>query len=300
MVFVAGSNGISGFINVYSIGTGGVLTLLTNNNVGSADEISMDVSPDGTWLIGLDSNGPVANEAIVESYQISSSGGLTQGVTGIYTYTGTQIPAIVPLSVKFAPNQDYLFAAVGTAGDLVFQFNSTTGVSNTGILPLSLGTAPTISDNALTVSSNGNYLYVARSGPGGGLAVFTIGSGGTLSQVGSTLAAGNQPTSVVVNKAGTDIYVANQLDSTVSGYSISSTGAVAALSPATFTTVGKPKSLAVDNSGTYLLSASSAVTPDLSMYTFDSTLTGKFSTSTSTTTSTGVEPAGATSIAATH
>ena len=300
-VFVAGNDGVYGFINTYSIGTGGVLSLLTSNNTGAASEAALDVSPDGAWLVGLDANGGLANEALIESYQINAStGALTPGATGIYTYTGSAIPTITPFCVKFAPNQNYLFAAVGQAGDLVFPFNSTTGVSSAGVLPMKFGSSSTVSDNALAVSSNGNDLYIARSGPGGGLAVFAIGSGGSLTQVGSTVAAGSQPISVVVNKAGTNIYVANQVDGTVSGYSISSAGAVAALNPATFTTSGKPRALAIDNSGKYLLSASYTTTPDLSMYTYDSTLTGKLATSASTAATSGAEPAGAISIAATH
>jgi 6-phosphogluconolactonase (cycloisomerase 2 family) len=300
MVFVAGTNGSTGYINAYSISSAGVLSLLTSNNVGAADEVSIDVSPDGAWLVGIDANGPAAHEAIIDEYQVNTStGALTLGTAGIYTYVGANPPTINPLAVKFAPNEDYVFAAVGTAGDLVFPFTSANGLSTTGILSLSLGSAPTVSDNALAVSSDSSYLYIARSGPGGGLAVYTIGSGGALSEIsGSPLTAGDQPTSVILNKAGTDVYVANQLDSTISGYSISSAGAVAALSPATFSTSSEPRSLAIDNSGSYLLSSSYVSAPDLSMYTFSSTATGVLSTSSSTTT--GSEPAGAIAVAATH
>lgn len=302
MVFVAGSNGTYGFINVYSIGSGGALSLMASNNVGAADEVSIDVSQDGSWLVGIDANGPAAHEVIVDEYQINgSTGALTLGTAGTYTYTGTQPPTINPLGVKFAPNEDYVFAAVGTAGDLVFPFSSSTGISSSGVLSLSLGSQSTVSDNALAVSSNSAYLYIARSGPGGGLAVYTIGSGGALTEVsGSPLAAGNQPSSVVVNKAGTDIYVANQLDSTISGYSISSTGAVAVLSPATSSVVAKPRALAVDNGGTYLLTTSYVSTPDLSMYSYNSAAGLSFATSTSTAASGGTEPTGAVSLAATH
>jgi 6-phosphogluconolactonase (cycloisomerase 2 family) len=133
------------------------------------------------------------------------------------------------------------------------------------------------------------------------LAVYTIGANGSLNIVsGSPLATGNQPTSVVVNKAGTDLYVANQQDGTVSGYSISSNGAVAVLSPAASSTVAQPRALAVDNSGNYLLATSYVSTPDLSMYSYSSTGGLTFSTSTSTTTTGGTEPAGAISVAATH
>lgn len=302
LAFVAGTNGTYGFINVYSIGSAGALSLLMSNNVGSASEVAMDVSPDGDWLVGIDANGPQAHQAIVDEYQINgSTGQLTLGNGAIYQYTGSVIPTINPLGIKFAPNENYVFTAVGTAGDLVFPFNSSTGITANGALSLSLGSAPTMSDNALAVSSNSNYLYIARSGPGGGLAVYTIGSGGALNIVsGTPLATGNQPVSVVVNKAGTNLYVANQQDSTVSGYSIASNGTVAVLSPATSTTVAQPRALAVDNSGNYLLATSYISTPDLSMYSYNSASGLSFSTSTSTTTTGGTEPAGAISIAATH
>jgi 6-phosphogluconolactonase len=300
-VFVAGTNGTYGFINVYSIASTGTLSLLMSNNVGSATEVAIDVSPDGNWLVGIDANGPPAHQAIVDAYQINTSTGmLTLGNPAIYQYTGSVIPTINPLGIKFAPNENYVFVAVGSAGDLVFPFNSSTGVTAAGSLSLSLGTAPTVSDNALAVSSNSNYLYIARSGPGGGLAIYTIGSGGALNIVGSPLASGTQPTSVVINKAGTNIYVSNQQDNTISGYSIASNGTVAVQNPATSSTVSAPRALAVDNSGNYLLATSYGSIPDLSMYSYNTSGGLSFVTSTSTTTSGGTEPAGAISIAATH
>jgi 6-phosphogluconolactonase len=300
ILFVAGSNGLYGFINAYAIGSGGVLSLLASNNLGSAGEVSMDVSPDGNWLVALDANGPAANEAILDEYQINSSTGqLTSepNAGGVYGYTGSSIPTIVPRQVKFAPNGDYVFAAMGTAGDLVFPFNTSSGAFSPA-LALLLGSSAT-SDNALAVSSGSAYLYIARSGTQGGLAVYTIGSGGALSEVaGSPLAAGTQPISVVVNKAGTAVYVANQLDNTISGYSIASTGAVAILSPATYSTPAAARALAVDNSGDYLLSASNSGSPDLAMFSYDSTSTGKLDLATSV--AAGSDPAGAVAIAATH
>jgi len=298
IVFVAGTNGLYGFINTYSIGSGGVLRLLVSNNVGSAGEVSMDVSPDGNWLLGLDSNGPSANEAIVDEYQINSTTGqLTLETGSIYTFTGASIPTVVPRAIKFAPNGAYVFVAAGTAGDLVYPFTTSNGSLSTP-LSLSLGTSAT-SDNALAVNSASSYLYIARSGTNGGLAVYTIGSGGALSEVsGSPLTAGGQPFSVVVNKAGTDVYVANQLDSTISGYSISSAGAVAILSPATYTTVSAARALAIDNSGNYLLAIANGGNPDLSMYSYSATTAGELVFSTST--PTGSDPAGAVAIATTH
>jgi hypothetical protein len=57
-------------------------------------------------------------------------------------------------------------------------------------------------------------------------------------------------------------------------------------------------SLAVDNSKTYLLAGGNGGSPDLSMYTFDSTSPGKLNLATSTTT--GTDPTGVIAVAATH
>jgi 6-phosphogluconolactonase len=300
IVFVSGTNGTLGFINAYTIGTGGALTLLKSNSF-LVGEVSIDVSPDGQWLVGLDANGAAINEVILDEYQITASTGLLTLQTntgGGYTYTtagGTSIPAIVPEAIKFAPSGAYVFAAVGTAGDLVFPFSN--GVFSSPQV-LNFGAGATRSDNALTVNSASSYLYMARSGTNGGLAVYTIGSGGLLTPVtGSPFTAATQPTSVVVNKAGTDIYLANQVTGTISEYSVATNGTVAALNPASVTTTSAPWALAVDNSGNYLLSVSKSGNPDLAMYSYSS---GQLTFATSTATGTGSAGEGAVALATTH
>ena len=301
IVFVAGNSGINGFINLYSIGSGGALSLLNSNNIGVADEVSIDVSPDGQWLVGLDANGTALGEATVDEYQITSSTGqLTIGTGGNYPFpSGT--PTIVPSGIKFAPNGNYVFVSVGTAGDVEFTFNTNGGaLASNQKITLTTG----VSDNALAVSpssSSTSYLYIARSGIGGGVAVYTIGTGGVLASVtGSPFAAGSQPFSVVVNSAGTDVYVANQIDSTISGYSVGSTGALTQLSGSPYTSGSSVDALAVDKSKAYLLAAARNGSADLTMYSFDSGVTGKLDFSTSTPTGAGIEPAGAVAIATTH
>jgi 6-phosphogluconolactonase (cycloisomerase 2 family) len=207
----------------------------------------------------------------------------------------------VPQALRFAPNGDYVFVAEGTAGDLVFPF--TTTVSNGAPLgtPLTLlfPTGSTSSDNALAVSANSSYLYIARSGTSGGLAVYAIGSGGALSEVsGSPFAAGNQPISVALNRAGTAVYLSNQADGTISAYSVGTSGTVTGA--ALFTTAASPaaRALATDNSGDYLLAAAYGGYPDLSMYSYDTTTTGKLDFSTSS--ATGTDPTNPVAIATTH
>ena len=300
MVFVAGTDGLYGWVNSYSIGTGGVLTLLMNNNLGSASMVSIDVTPDGKWLLGLDANGSLVNQAIVDQYQILSSGQLQQGTAVSYTFP-TGSPAIVPKAIKISPNNgQYVYVAVGTAGDLVFSFTTSSGAFGTSVGTLSTGSS-TLSDNGLAVNSSGSVLYIARSnGQSAGVVLaYSVGSGLAPSFVaqGTT---GVQPSAVALNKAGTDLYVANRTDltnGTISGFSVASNGAPTALSPATYSSgLGLfPVALAVDNSGNYLLAIANDGGPDLTMYSYSS---GQLSFVASTATAT--DPAGAVAIAATH
>lgn len=293
ILFVSGrtSAGI-GVIYAFSIGTGGALSALNNGNAVSSgfDEVSMDISPDGNWLFGLN-----ADNLSLDGYGIEYNANtqvLTLSVPSSYVYTSLVTGTAIASQVKVAPDGDFVFAALGTAGDMVYQLNTSTGVL-TALSPLP-AISTTTSDNALAVSSGSSYLYIARSGTNGGLAVYTISSSGGLQQVtGSPLAAGTQPTSVVVNAAGTGIYVANQNSGTISEYGVvTSTGAVSPLSPATVATVSAPWALAVDNSGDYLLSISQTGSPNLTMYSYSA---GQLTFSTSSPTGTGPV-----AIAATH
>lgn len=312
IVFVAGVGGIYGIINSYSIGSGGTLSLLASNTLGSAEEVSLDVSPDGEWLVGLDASGPAQNDAIVDVYEINSSSGQLTALTSSEIYplslSGGQVST--PLAIRFGPSIGnsawYLFAALGTGGDLEFTFTSNTSSSTptysfgSGVAHLQTGSA-TVSDNALAVSPNGSYLFIARSGTSSGVAVYTIGSGGALTSVtGSPFAAGTDPFSVVVNAAGTDVYVANQADGTISGFSIGSNGVLTAVGGSPFSShLGTlPRALAVDNSKNYLLAAANGGGPDLAMYSFDQGTPGALDYSTSTTT--GTDPTEPVAIAATH
>jgi len=282
ILFVAGISGGSGFIATYALGSGGVLTLLQNNNVGSAAEVAMDVSPDGQWLLGLDATGVTTGIVTVDEYAINSStGGLTLGtgasyqVPGVGTTTGT----VSPTGIKFAPNGQLVFVSLGTAGELDFTFNTASG---SGLLTASqtafLANGSGFSDNALTLSPSGTYLYVARSGPNGGLLTDTItGSAGSLT-IGTPIAAGTQPFSVAANS--TNVYVANRGSSSntaIAGYSVSSTGAVAALS--SYAGGSSVTALALDKSGKYLLAAANGGSPDLWMYSFDASGNLVFATS---------------------
>jgi 6-phosphogluconolactonase len=264
IVFVAGNSEIYS----YTINSGGSLSLLNTNPLVVADVVAMDISPDGQWLLALD-----GNRVTVDEFQITSSSGvLTQGAGASYS---TTVTGFLPMAIKVAllPNgSEYVFVALGTAGDLVYPFNTSTGVLSTP-LPLSLGAGSVNSDDALAVNANTSTLYIARtnSSSAGSIVAYSIGGGGALNQVaqGTT---GVQPYSVVLNTAGTDVYVANRTDGTISEFS---TTANSSQLPAlgTITSGTAVTALTVDSSGDYLLAANSGAN-DLTMFSFDSMTPG--------------------------
>ena len=288
LLYVGGTS----LIYAYSIGSGGALSLLNNGSpVALGDAIAMDISPDGQWLFVLDGNG-----VSIDEYQINSvTGALTQQPGATYSITNA---TVVPRALKVAPDGDFIFAALGTAGDIVFTLNESTGVI-AGAQRLSLNSTTT-SDNALAVSSGSSYLYIARSGTNGGVAAYAISanSGALSSLSGSPFAAGTQPYAVALNKAGTDLYLANRGDSTVSAYSVASTGGLTGLSGSPYSAGSAVAGLAADSSGDYLLAIANGGSPDLALYSFDSTTVGKIDLAASV--ATGKDPAGAIAIAVTH
>ncbi|MEG9436557.1 beta-propeller fold lactonase family protein [Edaphobacter sp. HDX4] len=283
-LYVASSSSIS----VYAINSDGSLTAKQNGAVISV--ASLDISPDGQWLFGLDRNQNALDEFKIDT----SSGGITPFATpGYDALTGT----ILPAAVKVSPLGNLVFCALGTGGERVFTLDTTSG-SLSYSQGLALGVSTT-SDNALAVDSTGSYLYVARSGTNGGLAVYTIGAGGALNSIaGSPFAAGERPSSVTLDKTGKYIYVANRTDSTVSGYSIGTGSALTAISGSPFGSGQQVNALGIDPGGKYLLAGANNGGPDLSMYGFDATTAGKLNLSTSIATDT--DPAGVTAIAVTH
>ena len=116
ILFLGNTNSIYAF----AINADGSLSVLNNGSaVGLAAVASMDISPDGQWLFALDQNG-----FTIEQFQINSSTGLlTAQLPTTYPSSG----AVIPRAIRVAPNGSYVFVALGTGGDLVFPFNTSTG-----------------------------------------------------------------------------------------------------------------------------------------------------------------------------
>jgi len=286
-LYVAGA----GAIYVYTINANGSLTASSAGAaVAIVNVVSLDISPDGNWLFGLD-----GTTTVIDQFQINTStGALTSVAATPYSVANA---VVAPKSIRVAPSGALVFAALGTGGDVIFTFNTTTGA-----LASSQTLAPptaTTSDNGFAINSTTTFVYIARSGTQGGLAVYSIGASGALASItGSPFTAGNGPTSAVIDSTGKYVYVANSTDGTISGYTIGTGSALTAITGSPFASGKQVNSLGIDQSGKYLLAAALGSSPDLSMYSFDAVTAGKLNLATSTATGTGTT--GAIAVALTH
>ena len=291
-VYVGGQGGIACF----SIGTGGALTAVTAGNLTSlGDFVSLDTSPDGQWLVGLDA----VNHSI-NIYGINTS-------TGVLTLNGTATayPLVmagnpsVAQAVRFAPTGTFVGVALGTSGDVVYPFTTSTGVLGVGQEIQFATTGTNSSDNALVFDSTAAYLYVARlvSGVGNSkVASYSVTSTGATTLV-QTAVSGDAPYSVMIDNAGTYLYTANRGSGNVSGFSIAS-GVMTVLAGSPYTSGLSATALAEDNTHKYIISAASNGSYDYTLYSFDALTSGKLDAV--SVGASGTDPAGSVAIAATH
>ena len=298
LLYVCGSEVLYG----YTISSTGALTSILNSNqqqaLINANIIQMVVSPDGQWLLALD-NTPNGNVVTIDEYAISSSGQLS-ATTGVqYALTGT-VGTLVPSGIAVSPNGDFVAVSLGTGGDVLFGFTTSTGV----LAEVAQEIPPTTSsaDQAVTFDSTSSILFVARSGTDAGVVPYTItNSGGTLTAAtGAPFALGNGPASITIDKTGKYLYVGNKVDSTISGFAIGTGGILTALAGSPYASGSGVNALAYDNSGDYILATAVNGSPDVDMYSFDATNAGALDASTTASTGDPTEPAGAVAIAMTH
>jgi 6-phosphogluconolactonase (cycloisomerase 2 family) len=308
VLFVASNSGIYN----YSIASTGVLASLNSGvATGLVDVVSMAVSPDGQWLFALD--GIAVNTSTgfyaltLYEFQINSSTGALTLESGVpYSISGPSSPIPVPSQIEVASVSSgvYVFVALGTGGTYIIPFDTSTGQQlATSQYGQPSGSSIYLANVALAVNSTTSTLYVTSSDTSsqdGAITAYTIGwngTNGTLTTVASSATA-FLPTAVVLNSAGTDIYVANQASNSISAFNTTASGGTL---PLLYTTSGLgyvPTGLAVDRSGDYLLAIANGGGPDLTMYSYDATTVGKLDVAAST--ATGSDPTAAVAIAATH
>ncbi|MGI4755237.1 MAG: lactonase family protein [Janthinobacterium lividum] len=248
----------------YSISSTGTLAALNSGNaIANAFCVDMQTTPDGKWMMVLDGTG-----ASIDLFAINTDGTLSPASGVGFTPTGT----VVPRQLRIANSGTFVVAAMGTAGELVFAFNTLTGA----FTQLSQVAPPNLtSDNGIAIDSTGTYLYEARSGTASGLVVNVIGANGSLTPTTSTVyPTGTQPFAVTLDNTGKYVYVANRTDGSITGYSIGANAALTAISGSPFLSGAAVTSLGTDSTGNWLLAAAYSGSPDLSLYGFDATKPG--------------------------
>ncbi len=270
--------GVSG-IGVYGLGIAsgtGVTTLInTNALVQDVAPSALTVDPSGKYLLvaGLANGAPAVGE-----YLINSDGTLAevQGSPVTITFpTGTDTSNVSLQNIVVAPNSGYVFVTLGQLGIAPLPFNTSGGLSvNTQIINPKATSGIANQDLGLAVNATSTALFVGETNVG--VRVFTIAASKFTEISGSPFKAGGQPRSLAFDGTGDFLYVANATDSTISGYSVLASGTLTALTGSPFSSVGsQPFALALDQSKKFLFSANLAGSPDVQLFSFDSTTAGK-------------------------
>ncbi len=295
-VFVGGD----GAIEVYGIGSGGALTQETDGVSEEANFVSLDTSPDGKWLFALDN---LNNEVWIFGIN-SSSGALTlQGSQLAVNVNGLVLATAAPARMlKMAPDGGLLAVAVGTAGDEVFTFDTTTGA----LTAASAVDAPAsgFSDDSVafdgTSSVPATHLLIGRGITAAGsstiLSYGVTASTGALTPTASGYAVGEDPYALLVDATGTYVYSADRGANQVAGYTLSN-GALTTLGSSPYTGGSEVTALAEDNGKKYVIAAAAGSSPDLTMYAFDALTAGQLD-AVATTANGGT--AGSIAVATTH
>jgi 6-phosphogluconolactonase len=260
-------NGDDNNVVQFGIGTDGKLYPQSTVNTPGSFPLAVALNTGSNFLYVVDTLEPVAGCSLanpcpgdIAVYPVSTAGSLGAAVTNNtafpnywpLTISASNNTVLTPTSVHVLANGSnvyvtaynattragYLFGFTansdGTLTELTLGCPAST--PNCGVAPLSLGSEPV----AMTSDSGSQSLYVVDELKNA-VYSFSVQSGGTLSQIGTT-GTGNQPSSLTLFN-DKFLYVANSLDSTVSAYNASS-GSLSSI--ATYTASINPVAITVD------------------------------------------------------
>ena len=220
----------------------GVLTQLTESpyTVGSGAQ-SLVIHPSGKFLYVANSG---QGENDVSLFDINSDGTVTEVTPR--TSVGT-----LPFLLAMDSAGSYLYVANALSNNIsVFSIDASQGTLSpvTGS-PFSINLSP----KNMQLAPSGKFLYVsAPSQPTGVVAVFSVNAG-VLSLVGFTLTADNNPSGLAIDPSGSFLYTANATASSISIYSIASTGLLTQVPQSPLgDTFQHPVALIVDPTGKFL------------------------------------------------
>ena len=289
-VFVGGADAVE----VYSIGTGGALTQVSGAGVvvQNTNFSSLDTSPDGNWLIGLDSLSDT-----VRIFGINTSTGVLSIGNALTIGAINGAGTMTPKDLRISANGDYIAVALGAGGVVTFTFTTSTGViaeAGTGIYNSAY------LYNAVAFDNTSAYLWVAQQGGtagSSGIGAFTINTSATPTGIGSLAAGGDSPYALLVDSTNSYVYSANRSTGNISGYTQAG-GALTPLASSPYLAGILATALAEDNSDKYIIAAAAGGSNDLTLYSLDAITGGKLDAV--ATAASGTDPAGTLAIATTH
>lgn len=267
-LFVGGASAIY----CYAIGTSGALTEQSSGgySIGSGQYVQMDTSPNGNLLVTLSQ--VTGTAPVVTVFTINTSSCLLTAVSTT-PIPLTSTAAEVNTSLHVSPNGAFVGVALGAGGDYIYPLTQSSGALGT---PQVIASAAGSEDNTLIFDPTSSYVYVGRYGLAAGtgsVVTYSLSSAGVATQL-SSVASGNTVKSLLVNTAGTtaatELFSANFSDATISGYSIAA-GVLTQVTGSPFDSSAGVSSLALDNSGKYVIAAATGGTgiTDLTLYEFD-------------------------------
>jgi hypothetical protein len=297
-------------IYLYTIGSGGALTIGNGSSVISSDIPSaMQVS--GSWLI--DTFSAASGSVQLDAIPINAS-------TGAYTGSGPEpseafnVTNASVAQMALSPDGTNLFVALGAGGTIVVPFtagNSNPLGSQATVIPVLNGSG---SAQSVAVDPTNRLFYIGETqavSASGGLRVFNYSSLGTGTPrssptqiTGSPIASGGlSPHAILPIASGGYVYVANSQGNTGTGnitwFPISVSGTTYTIAAGDTIVSGVvPMGLAEDSDNNFVLAIStggstSSGDPDLEAYTMSSgALTAAI------TSETGTDPVGAVGVAA--
>lgn len=295
-------------IYLYTIGSGGSLSLASNSPVSSDIAAALQVS--GSWLIDAFITG--SGNLQLDAIPINSSTGVYAGSGGTPPYQSFSIANATVKQMVLSPDGDNLLVALGTGGTIIVPFAS--GSSNP--LGSSASTVSVLHSGgsafSVAVDPTSRVFYIGEtlansSSTSGGLRVFnysSISSGSLTEASGSPIASGGlAPNAILPIATGDYVYVANGTGNTSSGnvtwFPITASGSTYTIASGSTIASGiDPVGLAEDSESNFVLAVSSGGStssgdPDLEAYTMSSGALTSALTAT-----TGTDPVGAVAIAA--
>lgn len=290
-------------IYLYAIGTAGGLTLASTTPIFTDFAArSMQVDATNSWLVEASASG------FLYAIPISPSTGMTAGSVQQLSLVG-----ITPRQMILSPDNLNVIVALGNTGTEVVPFSA----ASTNPLPASAGVPIAVKNVAgvalsVAVDPANRLLFIGETAGTSGTAATGIlrafiysSIGGTpVEAAGSPYASGGPaPVSILPIASGANVYVANSTGSNsttgnLAAFAVTVAGSAYSLTALTgqVATGISPSGLAQDSTGSVVLLVNSAGSPDLDVYTFDTTTPGMLDPAFSL--ATGTDPVGALAIAA--